>query len=391
MTIMETTMTDTLRAYSSYFPSELHFGSGCRRLSADIIDRLCAPSPPRVFLVCSKSVFAQKPAQDLLESLGSRVAGTQIGVPHDPPLSCVDEIVAAACACNANAFLALGGSSVMDATKTAALLAAAPSPSPVAEYFRGQRPLPPRSLPLLALPTTAGTGAEITKNAVLTDVEKDIKGSIRSPAMVPAAALVDPDFTLALPARVTADSGMDALTQALESYVSTGASELSRGLAERAVNLLLRWLPQAYADGSHAEARLRVAEGSMLTALAFSQSGLGAVHGLAHPIGHALNLAHGLTCAVLLPHIMRWNYDCRREDWSRLGRACGLVDGAALLHAVETLAAELRVPQDFRELGLREEHFAYIVRNCRSGSMKANPRPLSDDEVLALLRKLAGL
>lgn len=386
-------MTDTLHAYSSYFPPALHFGCGCRRLSVEIVDALCVPAAPRIFLVCSQSVYGQEPARDLLAALGPRVVAMRIGVPHDPPLSCVDEIIAAARVCGANAFLAIGGGSVMDATKTAALLAAAPPPplALAAEYFRGERPLPARSLPLVALPTTAGTGAEITKNAVLTDVEKDNKGSIRSVAMIPAAALVDPDFTLALPAQVTADSGMDALTQALESYVSTGASELSRGLAERAVALLLRWLPQAYADGSHAEARLRVAEGSMLTALAFSQSGLGAVHGLAHPIGHVLNLAHGLTCAVLLPHIMRWNYDCRRDDWSRLARACGLADGAALLRAVEALATELRVPGNLRGLGLREEHFAYIVRHCRSGSMKANPRAMSDDEVLAMLRVLAGL
>lgn len=382
-------MTDTLRAYSSYFPPAVHFGSGCRRLCVDIVDGLCAPTPPRIFLVCSQSVFGQEPTQDLLAALGSRVLAARVGVPHDPPLSCVDEIITAARASGANAFVAIGGGSVMDATKTAALLAAA-VPVPVADYFRGQRALPARGLPLLSLPTTAGTGAEITKNAVLTDVEKDTKGSIRSPAMIPAAALIDPDFTLALPAQVTADSGMDALTQALESYVSTGASELSRGLAERAVALLLRWLPVAYAEGGHAEARLRVAEGSMLTALAFSQSGLGAVHGLAHPIGHVLNLAHGLTCAVLLPHIMRWNYDCRRADWSRLARACGLADAAALLQAVEALAAELCVPRDLSGLGLREEHFAYIVQHCRSGSMKANPRAMSDDDVLAMLNVLSA-
>jgi alcohol dehydrogenase class IV len=384
-------MQDTLRSYSNYFPATLHFGSGCRHLAVECVDTLCAPASPRLLVVCSRSVYEQAPAQELLAALGSRVVAKQLGVPADPPLSCVDNIVAVARLRGANAFMALGGGSVMDATKTAALLAAAPSPAATAAYFRGELSLPARSLPLLALPTTAGTGAEITKNAVLTDVENNVKGSIRSPAMVPAAALVDPDFTLALPPQITADSGMDALTQALESYVSTGASELSRALAERAVALLLRWLPAAYADGADAEARLRVAEGSMLTALAFAQSGLGAVHGLAHPIGHALGLAHGLTCAILLPHIMRWNYECRREEWSRLARSCDLPDAAALLTAVKELASKLRVAKGFRELGLREEHFAYIVSHCRSGSMKANPRPMSDEEVLALLRKLAAL
>lgn len=381
-------MTEGLTSYTCYFPGAVHFGCGCRQRVAALFDALCAPAVPRVLWVCSRRVLAELPAQEMKAALGGRIAAIHVGVPHDPPIACVDEILAEARACGANAFLALGGGSVMDATKTAALLAAG-EPAPAAEYVRGQRPLPTRSLPLVAMPTTAGTGAEITKNAVLTDVAKDNKGSIRSPAMIPAVALIDPDFTLHLPADITRDSGMDALTQALESYVASDATELTRGLVERAVPLLLRWLPVAVRAGAEIEARTRVAEGSLLTALAFSQSGLGAVHGLAHPMGHILNLAHGLTCAVLLPHILRWNADCRRDDWSRLARACGLADGAALLQAVADLVVALGVPRDFAALGLRPAHFEYIVSHCRSGSMKANPRFMSDDDVLSLLRRLS--
>lgn len=275
----------------------------------------------------------------------------------------------------------------MDASKAAALLSQ--GNGSVKEYFDGALPLPEKMLPMLALPTTAGTGSEITKNAVLTDTEGHLKRAIRSPLMVPAVALCDPDFTIDLPPKVTAESGLDALTQALESYVSSGASEYSRGLAEKATGLILKWLPEAWQHGGNAEARLRMAEGSMLGALAFAQSGLGAVHGLAHPIGHLLNLPHGFTCAVLLPHILEWNLPACQESMDILARNIGLQQATVLLDQVKKLLQTLQIPDNFAAFGLTTKDFPYIVKNCRSGSMKANPRPMSDAEVEQLLQKLA--
>ncbi len=371
--------------YSTYLPPVLHFGRGTRSLAAAEADRL-APQGARIFLVTSKSVRKQDLGEEFVQSLGDRLVGEHIGIPHDPPLECVDELRDEARKAKANLFLALGGGSVMDATKTAAFLALRDEPT--ATFFRAELPLPAHGLPFLALPTTAGTGAEVTKNAVLTDVQRDFKGSIRSPQMVAAAAIVDPDFTLGLPKRVTADSGLDALTQAIESYVSSGASALSKSLALEATSLLLRWLPLAWEDGGDANARTKTAEGSMLSAMAFSQSGLGAVHGLAHPIGHRLDLAHGFTCAVLLPHIIRFNIPACREDFDHLGAAAGCSDSRGLCERVEWLCKHLQVPQTFPTL--QPDDIPYIVKNCRSGSMKANPRFMSDEDVTILLQRLAG-
>ncbi|MBR0459415.1 MAG: iron-containing alcohol dehydrogenase [Victivallales bacterium] len=372
-------------SYSTYLPPVLHFGRGTRSLAADEADRL-APEGARIFLVTSQSVRKQELGEDFVKSLGKRVVGELIGIPHDPPLECVDDIRKKARQAKANLLLAIGGGSVMDATKTAAFLAQ--QDEPTAAFFRGELPLPAHGLPFLALPTTAGTGAEITKNAVLTDQERDFKGSIRSPQMVASVAIVDPDFTLALPKRVTADSGLDALTQAIESYVSSGASALSKTLALEATFLLLRWLPLAWEDGGNAEARTKTAEGSMLSAMAFSQSGLGAVHGLAHPIGHRLNLAHGFTCAVLLPHIIRYNLPVCREAFDHLGAAAGCSDSRGLCERVEWLCKHLQVPQNFPTL--QPADIPYIVKNCRSGSMKANPRFMSDEDVTVLLQRLTN-
>ena len=376
-------------SYTIHFPKVLHFGSGCRQLAAGEIDKLAPSGNVRMLLVASNTVLTSSIGKEFLNGLSDRVKAHYCRVPHDPPLSCVTELIALIRQQQINVLLALGGGSVMDACKAAALLSQ--GEGSVHEYFDGLLPLPEKVLPLVALPTTSGTGSENTPNSVLTDADGHRKHAIRSGLMVPRAALCDPDFTLELPPNVTAESGLDALTQALESYVSNGASEYSRGLAERSVALILQWLPEAWSHGSNAEARLRMAEGSMLGALAFSQSGLGAVHGLAHPLGHLLNLPHGFTCAVLLPHVLTWNYPACRESLDSLSRNIGLGTGTALLNQVRNLLRTLQIPADFSNFGLAEKDFSYIVKNCRSGSMKANPRPMSDTEVVELLQKLSGV
>lgn len=370
--------------YSSYFPTAVHFGSGIRGKLPEVMDSLIPNGDPRVFLVASNSVRKQAIGQELTQLLGRRLIGEYTKVPHDPPISCVDEIIAEARAAGANCFLAAGGGSVMDACKTAAFLAR--ESAPVAHFFRNIIPMPRQGMPMAAIPTTSGTGAEITKNAVLTDTERDLKASIRATAMVPAVALIDPDFTLGLPKRITADSGLDALTQAIESYISEGANNLTQPLAARAVALLMKWLPIAYANGNDPEARIGAAEGSMLDALAFAQSGLGAVHGLAHPIGHRLNTAHGFTCAVLLPHVMRFNLPVRRNDFDALAIAAGCANAEDLIDKVQQLCEMMEVPRHFQ--ALTPADIPYIIKNCRSGSMKANPRPMSDADVESMLVKL---
>ena len=129
----------------------------------------------------------------------------------------------------------------------------------------------------------------------------------------------------------------------------------------------------------------------MICGLAFGQSGLGAVHGLAHPLGHLLGVAHGLSCAILLPYIMEWNQQVAEDEFATLARLCGVGDnGTAFVSAVEQLCRRLQVPEGFGGFGLKAEHYDYIVANCRSGSMKANPRAMTDDDVRALLKRLNG-
>jgi alcohol dehydrogenase class IV len=373
--------------YALHYPRAIHFGSGCRFLAGDELRRAAGGQQPRVVAVCSRSVRATGALDELASRGGFAPCAVCDDIPHDPPLECVDALIERLCLCSADAVLAVGGGSVIDAAKTAAALA--PVADAVRPFFEDQRVIGRPGLPVVALPTTAGTGAEVTMNAVLSDHLKGVKKSIRTPFIVPVAALVDPDLTLSMPADLTAYSGLDALTQAVESYTSLFANAVTRPLAAAAVRHLVAFLPRAWRDGQDLEARTQVAQGSLLGAMAFSQSSLEAVHGLAHPIGHALSLPHGLTCAILLPHILRLNLPSCREQLEALAGALGLAGAEAFVEAIVSLCRDLGVPESFRQFRLADADHGTLVANCRSGSMKANPRPFSDAELRDLLQRLS--
>ncbi len=373
--------------YALRFPPLIRFGAGCRAAAGEALRQAAGGCAPRVAAVCSRSVRQTGALDEIAARGGISLCAVWDDVPHDPPLECVDALIERLSLCGADAVLAVGGGSVIDAAKAAAALA--PAADAVRPFFEGQRAIERPGLPLAALPTTAGTGAEITMNAVLSDHARGVKKSLRSPFLVPAAALVDPELTLSMPASVTAHSGLDALTQAVESYLSTSANAVTRPLAAAAAAGLLAFLPRAWRDGQDREARTAVAEGSLLGAMAFSQSSLGAVHGLAHPIGHALGLPHGLVCAILLPHVLRLNLPCCRGLLDSLAAAAGLSGAEAFVEAVEALCRDLGIPAGFRAYRLADADFAAIVANSRSASMKSNPRHFRDEELHELLRRLS--
>lgn len=368
-------------SYELIYPPRICFGWGIRRQLAELL-----PKGASYALLAANSQVRRGIPAELAESLGSAAFVHQAITP-DPLLSDVDEVIEKLRAEPVDAVIAIGGGSVIDVAKAAAVLA--PRDGCTREYFYGDRQIEQSGLPLYALPTTAGTGAEITKNAVLMDPENHVKQSIRHPVMVPRVALVDPELTLSLPPGTTAASGLDALTQAIESYLSAKANAVTMALARQAVQVMMPALPVAFGNGQDEQARTRMAEGSMLTALAFSQSGLGAVHGLAHPLGALLHQKHGLTCAVLLPYILEFNARVSRERLKDLAQAVGLSTAEAFVEQIARLVRELDVPQTFAYAGLQEEHFDFIVEHCRSNSMRCNPREMSDDQVRELLVKLA--
>jgi len=258
------------------------------------------PPNARVMLVCGVHYAASREPEKLLAGHSFSVFCAPAGEPH---LATVDALRKAAHEFDCTAFVAAGGGSVIDLAKSAALLYEAELPC--AEYFYGRAAAPARKIFLAAVPTTAGTGAESTGNAVLSDPETKIKQSLRGANMTPDFAIVDPELLYAAPRAVLAGSGFDALTQALETLVSRKANGFTVALGFRAARLLLERLENACTGNR--DSLDAVAEGSMLTGFAFAQGGLGLCHGIGHPLGSVLSLPHGKTMALLLPEALQIN------------------------------------------------------------------------------------
>ncbi len=361
-------------------PDEILFGCGERH-------KLVSKLPAGNVLVVAGRHSKERVESELLPELKGREVRIVADVRPEPPLEDVERVLAAGREIHAANVIGWGGGSAIDTAKSAAALL--PLAGSVADYFYGRRKIPGKGCFFAALPTTSGTGAEITPNAVLLDPETGIKQSLRHDTMFADTAIVDPELTYDCPPGVTAASGFDALTQAIESFLSKKATPLSEALALKAALSIHPALLPAVRSSSIPE-RIAMAEGSMLAAMAFTQSSLGAVHGIGHPLGSLLHVPHGVCCAVLLPELLRWNLPACREKMAFLARMLIRDTPEALIAALEELRRAAGLPADFRGYGLREEHFDFIVKNCRSGSMKSNPRDFSDPEVAAILRGVAG-
>jgi len=345
----------------------------------------------RPLLVCGRSLRAAGALEPLLEGL--RGAGLtpslHEGVPPEPDLAALQAVMDAAG--DADSVIAVGGGSVLDVAKGAAALAG--TGATARDYFAG-RPVPETGRPLIALPTTSGTGSEVTWVSVLVEKETRRKASIRGPGMMPALALLDPQLTVSCPAQVTAHSGMDAFVQAVEAFTSRGANPLTDALAFDAARLTARWVETAVREPANREAREAMALGSMMAGMALNTSRLGLVHGLAHPVGAVTGAAHGLLCGLLLPPVLRFNREAAAEKYARLAIALGLARPGpptpghteALIAFTEDLLARLGIPARLGEVGVDGADLEWVARETLpSGSTQANPRPVSLDEARAVL------
>ncbi len=260
----------------------------------------------RVLLVTGKDPARAKSLRDALERLGLPVR--IFPVDGEPTVELAREGTAAALEARCDAVVAFGGGSALDAGKAIAALAAnGGDPLDYLEVIGRGQPLPRPSLPFVAIPTTAGTGSEVTRNAVLGSKEAKVKASLRSPHMLPRVALVDPDVLTGAPATVLASSGLDALSQVIEPFLSARANPLTDALAREGMRRSARSLRRAVLEGPDAAAREDLALASLFGGLCLANSGLGAVHGFAAPVGGMFEAPHGAVCAALLPAVLDVN------------------------------------------------------------------------------------
>jgi alcohol dehydrogenase class IV len=359
------------------------------------LPRLVAGMGKRAWLVLGSS-DRHRHVQALLEGAGVSVEVARVA--GEPTVEDVLAIVEAARAGGCELCVGVGGGSVLDAAKAVAALLANPGdPLDFLEVVGRGQPLARTPLPFVAVPTTSGTGAEVTKNAVLASTAHGVKVSLRSDAMLPKVALVDPELTLGLPPALTAATGLDALTQVLEPFVSRQHNPLTDALSREGMTRAARSLRRAFHHGGDIEARTDMSLVSLLGGLCLANAKLGAVHGFAGPIGGMYPAPHGAVCARLLPLVVERNiaalrardadgpFLARYTELARIltGNPTATADDAAAWLA--ELVAELEVPS-LGSYGLNAAEIPQLVSNAkRSSSMQGNPIVLGDEELTATL------
>jgi alcohol dehydrogenase class IV len=321
---------------------------------------------------------------------------------HEPEVQDVDRVARELRGTSANRgcfVLAIGGGAAIDLAKAAAVIATNRQSHTVADYLenvgRGLKIID-APLPVLAMPTTAGTGAEATRNAVISSYDPPFKKSLRDDRILPRISLIDPELTVSVPPDVTAASGMDAITQLIESYISRKAQPIPQALAVQGLRLAVPAIAEAVENGRSRPAREAMAHAALLSGMALANSGLGLAHGIAPALGIHCRVPHGMACAVMLPSALRINREVRQAELAKLARhAFGIEravpDGEAvdlLIEKIEALCRRIGVPPRLADVGVRHDQIPAIVKSSRGQSMSGNPREVSDAELTHLLEKM---
>jgi alcohol dehydrogenase class IV len=362
------------------------------------IGSIAAEMGSRALVVTGSSLDRAKPLLDDLAAQGVETA--VFAVPGEPTTHLVAEGAEKARQEECDLVIGIGGGSVIDAGKAiAVLLTNGGEPLDYLEVIGKGQPLTKPPAPYIAIPTTAGTGSEVTKNAVLTSPEHRVKVSLRSNLTLPRLAVVDPELTYSMPPEITASTGLDALTQVIEPYVSNLANPLTDAICHEGIRRGARSLRRACEDGSDAAAREDMAITSLFGGLALANAKLGAVHGLAGPLGGMFHAPHGAICGRLLPYVMAANVQALQERGQgsaalqRYDEVAQLLIGTPRAAAhdgvswMQALCAALDVPP-LSAHGVTEDDFPLIVEKAaRSSSMKGNPITLTAEEMEEILRR----
>ncbi len=383
---------------------EIHFGCGaidqlgvlCKKygwhralvisdenlLAADMVDRVCA-----ILQAVCVDAFA--------------FAETE----REPSIETAEAAISVSASFGADVVIGLGGGSNMDLAKVVAtVLACGGTPR---EYF-GFDCIPRPILPLICIPTTAGTGSEVSHSAVLTDRRSEMKVSMQSSYLRPSVAVVDPTLAVSCPRQVTAESGIDALVHAIEAFSAKDAHEMPAGyaysgrtpltdtLCERAIALIGRYLVVAVEKPDDLEAREAMATAALLAGMAFSNAGVAVVHALEYPLGAVLHCSHGAGNGMLLPFVMRFNMPVRQKTFARIAELLG-EDTSGLgvpeaarqaIRAIEGLRERIGIPTSIGQLGGRADQLAGFAEKAFSVKrlMQVNPRPVTEDDLIGILR-----
>ena len=387
------TIFGTIRA-----PREIIFGAGQRTA----LGRIAKPLGKRALIVTDERLRGDSTITDMVAQLDAAGIAVRVDGSTQPDVPVNTAMVSADAARDfaPDLVIGVGGGSCLDMAKCVAILL---THGGTPQDYYGEFKVPGPVMPLIAVPTTAGTGSEVTPVAVLSDTERQLKVGISSPHIIPTVAICDPDLTLTCPASLTAIAGADALTHAIEAFtairhepvpglaqdrVFVGKNATSDVFALRAISLLWQGLELACTDGSNAEARANVMLGATMAGLAFGVAGTAAAHAIQYPVGALTHTPHGAGVACLMPYVMAWNAPMIGAELEQFAQATNLPGGDAVIPAIAALFERIGIPPTLDALGLAEDRLDWVAeQSCGIARLiQNNPRDLP----LADMRRLLG-
>ncbi|MGB4027606.1 MAG: iron-containing alcohol dehydrogenase [Acetomicrobium sp.] len=383
-------MTNILRQFSFELPTRIEYGVGVASKLGEEVRLLKAQ---KVSLITDPGIIKA----GLLDKITSILKEEKLlynvfdGVDPNPKDRNVERGAQVVRSFEADAMVAVGGGSVIDCAKAIGVLVSHDGKR--IKDFEGKTAVKKPILPFIAVPTTAGTGSEVTFSAVITDRENNYKMTVRSPFMAAKVALLDPKLTVTVPPHITASTGMDALTHAIEAYTVKVSEPISDALALYAIELITNNLVNAVKNGENINARACMLVGSLLAGMAFSHSDVGSVHCMAEALGGVYDAPHGVCNAVLLPYVMEYNAEFCLERYARIAQAMGEIfdtmeEGAMkAVERVKKLSVDVGLPS-FKSLGVKEEDLEKLAdMAAKNISTKSNPREMSKEDYLVLFKK----